>query len=96
MERGRSGGGGNSQMDTRLHKRDSQVRIREKKDFLLCFFLSFCPSFFLSFCLSVFLSVFLSATEFSVADYDSTLCGVVVVVVVVGVGVSVQIKNGIF
>ena len=44
-----------------------------------------------------FLSVcsFLSATEFSVADYDSTPCGVVVVVVVVGVGVSVQIKNGI-
>ena len=31
---------------------------------------------------------FLSATEFSVADYDSTPCDVVV-------GVTVQIKNGI-
>ena len=38
--------------------------------------------------------MFLSATEFSVADYDSTPCAVVVVVVVV-VGMIVQIKNGI-
>ena len=39
---------------------------------------------------------FLSATKFSVADYDSTPYDVVVVVVVVVVvGVRVQIKNGI-
>ena len=38
---------------------------------------------------------FLAATEFSVADYNLTPCGVVVVVVVVVVGVRVQIKNGI-
>ena len=42
--------------------------------------------------------VFLSATEFSVADYNLTPCGVVVVVVVVVVGVvgvRVQIKKWI-
>ena len=56
-------------------------------------FLSLFISFAVSSCLS---HVFLSATEFSVADYDSTPHGVGVVgVVVVVVVVRVQIKNGI-
>ena len=61
---------------------------------IIIFFSIFSYSFlFLSFLLSF--SSFLSATEFSVADYDSTPYDVVVVVVVVVVSVMVQIKKWI-